>query len=118
MLYRNAPFLLASACLCLLYVMYSGDDKVAGPSPSSPKHASLLFASDQQRQRRPPHPDSLYSGPNRTRLKTVLYWNEFYGRYDTYDFGYGRQAFAEKEGCRYKYVDRICETCFKNIKDS
>ncbi len=46
----------------------------------------------------------LYSGPNRTgsRLKTVLYWNEFYGRYDTYDFGYGHQAFQEKEGCRVK----------------
>ena len=31
------------------------------------------------------------------RLKTVLYWNEFYGRYDTYDFGYGHEAFVEKQ---------------------
>lgn len=30
------------------------------------------------------------------RLKTILYWNEFYGRYDTYDFGYGHEAFVEK----------------------
>ena len=31
------------------------------------------------------------------RLKTILYWNEFYGRYDTYDFGYGHEAFVEKQ---------------------
>ncbi|CAB4060076.1 FUT-1 [Lepeophtheirus salmonis] len=30
---------------------------------------------------------------NTTRLKTILYWNEFYGRYDTYDFGYGHDPF-------------------------
>ena len=43
------------------------------------------------------------SGPgknNKTRLKTILYWNEFYGRYDTYDFGYGHEAFVEKQ-CPY-----------------
>jgi len=37
---------------------------------------------------------------NVTKLKTILYWNEFYGRYDTYDFGYGHEAFVEK-GCAY-----------------
>ena len=31
------------------------------------------------------------------RLKTILYWNEFYGRYDTYDFGDGHEAFVEKQ---------------------
>ncbi len=108
MLYRNAPFLLATVCLFVVYIIYTGEDKMSSSSSSSPspspKHASLLFASEQQQQqlRRPPHPDSLYAGPNRTRLKTVLYWNEFYGRYDTYDFGYGHQAFKEKEGCEYK----------------
>ena len=25
-----------------------------------------------------------------------MYWNEFYGRYDTYDFGFGHEAFLEK----------------------
>jgi hypothetical protein len=29
-----------------------------------------------------------------------LYWNEFYGRYDTFDFGYGHEAFLEK-GCAH-----------------
>ena len=24
------------------------------------------------------------------------YWNEFYGRFDTYDFGFGQEAFQEK----------------------
>lgn len=37
---------------------------------------------------------------NVTKLKTILYWNEFYGRYDTFDFGYGHEAFVEK-GCAY-----------------
>ena len=36
------------------------------------------------------------NGKNKTRLKTILYWNEFYGRYDTYDFGFGHEAFLEK----------------------
>ena len=39
-------------------------------------------------------------GKNKTRLKTILYWNEFYGRYDTYDFGFGHEAFVEKN-CAY-----------------
>ena len=38
------------------------------------------------------------NGANSTKLKTILYWNEFYGRYDTFDFGYGHEAFVEK-GC-------------------
>jgi hypothetical protein len=42
----------------------------------------------------------LYQGTNSTKLKTILYWNEFYGRYDTFDFGYGHEAFMEK-GCSY-----------------
>ena len=44
-------------------------------------------------------PLSIGSAKNGTlrRLKTVLYWNEFYGRYDTYDFGYGHEAFVEKQ---------------------
>ena len=37
---------------------------------------------------------------NKTQLKTILYWNEFYGRYDTYDFGFGHEAFIEKN-CPY-----------------
>ena len=40
------------------------------------------------------------NGANSTKLKTILYWNEFYGRYDTFDFGYGHEAFVEK-GCAY-----------------
>ena len=28
------------------------------------------------------------------------YWNEFYGRFDTYDFGFGQEAFQEK-GCAF-----------------
>lgn len=47
-----------------------------------------------QFQLRPPNP--LFIGRNKTRLKTILYWNEFYGGYDTFDFGYGHQAFTEK----------------------
>ena len=39
---------------------------------------------------------SAENGKNKTRLKTILYWNEFYGRYDTYDFGFGHEAFLEK----------------------
>lgn len=42
----------------------------------------------------------MINGKNRTRLKTILYWNEFYGRYDTYDFGFGQEAFVEK-GCAF-----------------
>ena len=37
------------------------------------------------------------NGSSARRLKTILYWNEFYGRYDTYDFGYGHEAFVEKQ---------------------
>ena len=31
---------------------------------------------------------------------TCRYWNEFYGRFDTYDFGFGQEAFQEK-GCAF-----------------
>ena len=30
----------------------------------------------------------------------IRYWNEFYGRFDTYDFGFGQEAFQEK-GCAF-----------------
>lgn len=48
----------------------------------------------------PSNPLLIGSAKNGTqrRLKTILYWNEFYGRYDTYDFGYGHEAFVEKQG--------------------
>ena len=33
-------------------------------------------------------------------INIFRYWNEFYGRFDTYDFGFGHEAFVEK-GCAF-----------------
>ena len=33
-------------------------------------------------------------------ISPIRYWNEFYGRFDTYDFGFGQEAFQEK-GCAF-----------------
>ena len=62
----------------------------------------FLHSSSNNNNHKRHNPLFIGSGKNKTRLKTILYWNEFYGRYDTYDFGYGREAFLEKQPpCRY-----------------
>ena len=86
MIYRNAPLIFLLVCGIILFIVYSSEDGPNGSSmntankPSTYKKPSYLTLNDK----------------NKTELKTILYWNEFYGRYDTYDFGFGHEAFIEK----------------------
>ena len=128
MLYQNAPFVLLTVCLFLVYIIYTADDTT--PGSSNAQHDKLNSAQEHnsdirkpnganngafqnsrhlkqshlqqpgQQQQQQPRPSPLVVGKNKTRLKTILYWNEFYGRYDTYDFGYGHEAFVEKR-CKF-----------------
>jgi len=79
MVSRNLPLAAAtSVALILLYAVYGGEDERKGKDFASPL-------------RLPPwHVNRTY------KYKTVLYWNDFYGAKDVYDFGFGREAFAEK----------------------
>ena len=86
MIYRNAPLIFLLVCGIILFIVYSSEDGPNGSSmntankPTTYKKPSYLTLNDK----------------NKTELKTILYWNEFYGRYDTYDFGFGHEAFIEK----------------------
>ena len=81
MIYRNAPLIFILVCGFILFIFYTADDQ----SPKSPP----------QKFHQPLRNRQLLLN-NKTQLKTILYWNEFYGRYDTYDFGFGHEAFVEK----------------------
>ena len=81
MIYRNAPLIFMLVCGFILFIIYTADDQ----SPKSPP----------QKFHQPLRNRQLLLN-NKTQLKTILYWNEFYGRYDTYDFGFGHEAFVEK----------------------
>ncbi len=66
MLYRNAPFLLASACLCLLYLAYNADDggggsDLGGGGRPSPRHGPM-----QQQQQQVP-------GENKNMLNNTIF---------------------------------------------
>lgn len=87
MIYRNAPLIFLLVCGFILFIFYTADDQ--SPTNNVPPMALM-------QQRLPPK----LLDKNKTRLKTILYWNEFYGRYDTYDFGFGHEAFLEKN-CAY-----------------
>ena len=82
MIYRNAPLIFLFVCGLILFIFYSSDDQspIGTVKPPYKKLPSYLMLNDK----------------NKTQLKTILYWNEFYGRYDTYDFGFGHEAFIEK----------------------
>ena len=88
MILRNAHWILLIVCLLLIYIIYTANDE---PPPTAIQEMPKL-----QTKRSP----LIVVGKNRTRLKTILYWNEFYGRYDTYDFGFGHEPFLEN-GCKY-----------------
>ncbi len=66
MLYRNAPFLLASVCLCLLYLAYNADDGGGGGSDlggrPSPRHGPM----QQQQQQQVP-------GENKNMLNNTIF---------------------------------------------
>jgi hypothetical protein len=97
MLYRNAPLILLVVCGLILFIFYTADDQSPGTSPG-PGSNSLLHKGHKGR-----HASAIdipNGKNNKTKLKTILYWNEFYGRYDTYDFGFGHEAFVEKN-CAY-----------------
>ncbi len=96
MIYRNAPVIFLLVCGFILFIFYTADDQQNGNMTGASQQASAE-ASVASPLRIPP---KLFTGQNKTRLKTILYWNEFYGRYDTYDFGFGHEAFLEKN-CAY-----------------
>ncbi len=103
MLYRHSPFILASLVLFLIYYLYSSSSSNNNSIELAQPSSQLSQEEHQEQQERPvQRPRRPPTGPDGKRLKTVLYWNEFYGRYDTYDFGYGHEAFKEKESCRIK----------------
>ncbi|XP_059087672.1 alpha-(1,3)-fucosyltransferase C-like [Tigriopus californicus] len=114
MLYRNAPWILLLVCIFLVLVIYTTDDRSPSPGKASLESARMASHLDPSpgkfvqstvfTSKASIRPNPLVIGKNKTRLKTILYWNEFYGRYDTYDFGYGRQAFLDNQ-CRVS-------TCF------
>ena len=84
MIYRNAPSLIfILVCGFILFIFYTADDQ----SPNQVNNHLNRYPLPRNRQ-------LLLN--NKTQLKTILYWNEFYGRYDTYDFGFGHEAFVEK----------------------
>ena len=114
MLYQNAPFVFLTVCVFLVYIIYSADDssaisdggsstasasEVGRPPPPKPRPPAQAAAAFKREKKNPLVVGSSKNGSER-RLKTILYWNEFYGRYDTYDFGYGHEAFVEKQ-CAY-----------------
>ena len=92
MIYRNAPLIFLLVCGFILFIFYTADDQ--SPNFSS---SGSNFEQSSNNLLHKSLPPKLFSGTgkNRTRLKTILYWNEFYGRYDTYDFGFGHEAFVE-----------------------
>ena len=97
MIYRNAPLIFLLVCGFILFIFYTADDQ-------SPNGLQQHHAVQRPRQ--------LLVGKNKTiPLKTILYWNEFYGRYDTYDFGFGHEAFLEKN-CKYSNCFATKGTCF------
>eukprot|EP00093_Oithona_nana_P007513 07513.XXX_139120_130865_1 [CDS] Oithona nana genome sequencing. len=85
MIYRNAPSLIfILVCGFIFFIFYTADDQ--SPNGHRPNHVNNHLL--------PRNRQLLLN--NKTQLKTILYWNEFYGRYDTYDFGFGHEAFVEK----------------------
>lgn len=88
MLLRNAHWILLAVCVFLVYIIYSASDEQP-PRLDDPGAAG-------EAKRSP----LIVNVKNRTRLKSILYWNEFYGRYDTFDFGFGNEPFHEN-GCQY-----------------
>lgn len=85
MIYRNAPLIFLLVCGIILFIVYSSED---GPNGSS------MNTANKPTYKKPSY--LTLNDKNKTELKTILYWNEFYGRYDTYDFGFGHEAFIEK----------------------
>ena len=90
MLLRNAHWILLAVCVFLVYIIYSASDE----QPPSLDADIVTAAAEAKRS------PLIVNVKNRTRLKSILYWNEFYGRYDTFDFGFGNEPFHEN-GCQY-----------------
>jgi len=89
MIYRNAPLIFLVVCGFILFIFYTAEDQ-------SPTAIASPLQSQKFLQLPPKLMTQAENGKNKTRLKTILYWNEFYGCYDTYDFGFGHEAFLEK----------------------
>ena len=104
MLFRNAPWVLLLVVAFLVLVVYISDDQPPAAHPNtaalrgherSPKASAEVTAGRTGYPTLRPNP--LVVGKNKTRLKTILFWNEFYGSYSTYDFGYGHEAFVDNQ---------------------
>ncbi|XP_040582158.1 alpha-(1,3)-fucosyltransferase C isoform X2 [Lepeophtheirus salmonis] len=95
---KNLPMLFIVMLFILFYFGYNLDSKQSRSSFDAAvfEYSTYQYKEDLLMYRGSKAPWLLRKPDgNTTRLKTILYWNEFYGRYDTYDFGYGHDPFVE-----------------------
>lgn len=101
MLVRNAHWILLVILFFLVYIIYTASDESPNNSPNAsfdafPREKPGVSSSQNHLR----SPLIVGAGANRTRLKSILYWNEFYGSYDTFNFGFGNEPFVEN-GCEW-----------------
>lgn len=93
MLSRQAPFILVSVVLVIVYIIYTSDD--GSDVATDGLHAAAQHSSARPELTTRVRSDAVYVGRNNrsSKLKTILYWNDIYGSHDLYNFGLGHQAF-------------------------